>query len=762
MGTLQTNAHARVVRVLLLLTLVSLPAHAAPPIVEESARIAPPEPHLPLNGPVRMEGNTIVVGSRVLEHDADFRLAVYVFEREAFDAPWKLTRKLVELTTFGEWSSQLSLGLSGNTAAVATYNTVYVYERTSGGWNLSTTLTKPAWASDFGSDVAISLDRLLVGGIANGLRTGFVYERNATGQWVFSATLNAGLAYADEGDIGPDVDLVADRAIVGTSFDGPPPPNFESGRLYFFRALEDGSWLAVDNQTGWKPSQSGAREVAMALPYAAMNEDIFGVSYFEEMEPDEWVANGHFKPIDAFMLGQAPAREQLVLDMDYNVQPAIAVGTPGDEDRGTNSGSVTVYEGWVSTSFVPRAKLLASDSSPDLTLGRDVSIHSGRVAATSRDALYVFDLPTWTSFYEPPPLQDTFEDGNSAGWIVRSSTWNVVSASNTRVYRQTRSSGDALTLLDDVDWTNQAIQVDVQPLAFNGADRWVGLVARYADDHNNYYVTLRSSNRLELGKRVANKFTTLGSVPLSVAANRPYRLRLEAIGTWLRVYVDGVLKIEARDAALTHGTAGLRTSYAQAQYDNVVVSRTAALTLLADDFEDESWDSWTKNPAENWSNVSSGGNRILRQSVAAGPARAISGVGWDHIQNTRDADQIVEARARALSFITGQDPWFGLIARYSDDANYVYITVNRNGYISLRKLVNGAIEVFDTAPFTLNIGTWYQFRLEAIGENLRVYVNRRLVLEGTDSNSNSNGLNRYGLMTSRAAVDFDEVKVTQP
>jgi len=41
--------------------------------------------------------------------------------------------------------------------------------------------------------------------------------------------------------------------------------------------------------------------------------------------------------------------------------------------------------------------------------------------------------------------------------------------------------------------------------------------------------------------------------------------------------------------------------------------------------------------------------------------------------------------------------------------------------ISLRELVNGAIHVLDTATLNVQPDTWYQLRLEAIGDRVRAY-----------------------------------------
>ena len=44
----------------------------------------------------------------------------------------------------------------------------------------------------------------------------------------------------------------------------------------------------------------------------------------------------------------------------------------------------------------------------------------------------------------------------------------------------------------------RASQRGVKPLAWNGSDRYVAVLARYRDTSNHYFAALRSSNRLEL------------------------------------------------------------------------------------------------------------------------------------------------------------------------------------------------------------------------------------------------------------------------
>jgi len=246
-------------------------------------------------------------------------------------------------------------------------------------------------------------------------------------------------------------------------------------------------------------------------------------------------------------------------------------------------------------------------------------------------------------------------------------------------------------------------------------------------------------------------FTTIASAPFSVSLNRTYRLRLEAIGTRLRVHLDGRLLLEATDTSLKRGLAGLQMFRTAASFDNIIVSPNPQVALYATDFE--TWDDrFTKTGDGTWE-LATDGTRVLRQTSTTTPTggRAIAGVAT--------ADQSVQTRVKATAFDTAGNPWFGLITRYQDDSNYYYVTVRKANTLSLRRLVNGAVQELDVAPMTVSTGQWYTLRMESIDDAIRVYVNGELRLEAKDSTF---ARGRYGLMAYRTAASFDDVLITEP
>ena len=377
----------------------------------------------------------------------------------------------------------------------------------------------------------------------------------------------------------------------------------------------------------------------------------------------------------------------------------------------------------------------------------DISIVGQRAIAGGR-ALYVYDLPAG----DPPSLptfQDDFESGASASWTpIAGSQFSVVAAGGTHVYRQNSTVSDA-GAIESRDLVDQSITTDVTPRGFQGPDRWVGLVTRYTNEANYYYVTLRDRDKVVLKKMVNGVFTELGRVPVLVNLNQPYRLQLESSGSLHTVYVDGVRVVSAYDSTLPHGHAGFRMYRARADYDNVVIAPGARRALFQSHFDA----SFEIDPIERlsgaWSVSNNSGSFELNQDSTSTTARAIVGDVTD--------DQVLQTKLRIRAFGPGS-AWAGLMARFVDVNNYYYVSVRANGQISLRKLVGGAITVLGSVPFVASSQPMY-LRLEVVGTKLRVYVNDVLLLERSDATFTRGS---SGFKTYNTAASYDDYIAYQP
>ncbi|HKX30076.1 MAG TPA: fibronectin type III domain-containing protein [Blastocatellia bacterium] len=176
-----------------------------------------------------------------------------------------------------------------------------------------------------------------------------------------------------------------------------------------------------------------------------------------------------------------------------------------------------------------------------------------------------------TSAQSQTLFSDNFEDGNATGWTKSGGTWAVVT-DGSLVYRQSGTSADSRARAGSTAWTNYSVQARVKPLAFNGADRYVALLARAQNSNHFYYLGLQNGNRLVLAKRDGGTSTTLASGTISVAAGTFYTLRIDVDGSSLRGYVNGGLQLTATDGDFAAGAIGGATFFSSAAFDDFVVT----------------------------------------------------------------------------------------------------------------------------------------------------------------------------------------------
>ena len=346
----------------------------------------------------------------------------------------------------------------------------------------------------------------------------------------------------------------------------------------------------------------------------------------------------------------------------------------------------------------------------------DAVIDGNRVLANGFGYPGTFELPT--SFTTPPVVQDDFEAGPGPWQILPGSQFSVVQKGPSHVWRQSSLAASAAAVFD-ADRTNQSVSAEITATAVNGNDRWVGLVTRYTDDSNYYYVTIRGltddSERIVLKRMQNGVFTELTSysVATGIGLNQRIRLTLESTGRYHAVFLDNELIMRAYDGAHPHGKAGLRMYKAAAEFDNVVLTPGPLMRQSSLGPATEGG-TWTSAP-EGWPP-----GRAVQTSLEGG-ARAIFG--------TPVEDSIATAMLRIDAFNAPGRPWAGLMSRYVDSSNYYYVTLRKSNELSLRKLTNGVITVLGTVPLTVTRGTTYRVRFETVGDRLRVFVNDALKLE---------------------------------
>lgn len=389
--------------------------------------------------------------------------------------------------------------------------------------------------------------------------------------------------------------------------------------------------------------------------------------------------------------------------------------------------------------------------------GRTVVAGGYRPGAIGDGRLYFFELPA--EFDTPSVVQDDFEDGDTAGWQRVAGEFEVTRRGVTQVLRQSDLTGSGNLVLADSNFTTESVTVDIRIRELGGEDRWVGVATRYRDPGNHYYVTLRNSDTVELRRVRDGKITVLASRPLPVAANLSYRIRLESVGSRHRVFVNGVQRIAVTDPVFGRGRIALLTYGATADFDNVIVTPGMRRSLFHTDivnggecerFITESHLQISGTPEWDCSVYE---RSSLRQTSLADVARAAIGPVTH--------DQVVESRVRVEEFAANgsPSPWLGVMTRYVDAGNHYFLALNRTNEVSLVKVVEGAIVELDRVPFALAPGARYRLRLEAVGDQLRGYVNEILYVQATDDTHASGN---SGIATQRTSARFDYLRIFQP
>jgi hypothetical protein len=706
-------------------------ALARPVIVEENATIANP---LPTDYPVfayevATNGDYAVA---IGYHDANgsdesLHYAALLFRR--VNGAWAYDHVLDSFVKYYDsYSWPVTFAMKGNIAALATGRSMGLWQLTAAGW------TAVPGGHYLVEDAEVSGQRVLTGtgGADSGGRwDGEVYERDAAGAWVSTMLTGQPRGNDDEFWGGP-VDIDGDYAVLGTpyTFDTEPQeiPIYQRAGLQNWPLLGK---LQV-------PVGAGGLGGEVAVRGNDAIVDASGGAYVWRL-PDTSSPTDRLQAIDSTSL--EPNYFTRTIEKSSDVV-CVSAWSPDRAARVIN-----VYKPDSSGKYQHVAVLVAKNG---VSLRESFDIAGTTVIAGGADSqLHVFELPA--SFATPPALRHENFEAGAANWSPQAQAqWGLATSGTNHVYRQSSLAGDARAILGGASWRDQAIEADIRPTEFSGADRWVGLMTRYQDAANFTYVTLRSSGTARLRRVRGGNVTELASAPLAVSINRTYRVRLESIGSVDRVYVDGKLLLDVDDPVLAQtGSAGLATYKARADFDNVMVSPSPHTSIFTNDFAAHTG-GWKLTGTGQWQ-LQSG---AFGQNSIGGDARALIGTPTD--------DQIVQASVRPTAYAAAsgtQERWAGLMARYTNDSNYYYLSMRSGNTLSLRKVYLGAITTLATVPLTVNLNAAHTLRLEAVGNQLRGYVDGAFALQASDSSMPSG---QAGLVTYKAATNFDDFDAYQP
>ena len=683
-------------------------------------------------------GRMLVYARRAINIQNDRVDGVYIFERNAAGR-WAYAGVLTE-----QWPGDVMI--NGTVATTSSADGFRVFERGAAGWALSGTITIPSTRVFRIEDSSIFARQ--DGRTNRDCVPPFQQFRKVNGTWTQVATIGGVRCDQNQPDINDG------RAIVvHTPLDSPTPqPPAE-----LFAASGASTWTPIGNIPAPPP---GPVYVNWFGPWGTIRGDTAYIDrgyFYRNAGGNTWVGAGRLiEPeieLSPYSYEGKLRGNNLFL---YGYERDYELPSP-DWETLLDWRVLRVYRQTATGAFVYHARL-----NSDFDVWRwSVSEDGRQVAAYGGDSnnstyneprrLYVFEVPDSATF--PTTQQDTFRSGNYSRWTATAGSFDVVTSGVTRVLRQSSLAGDAGAHLTAVAWTDQSIEADMRPLEFAGAGRWFGLVTRRSDAQNYYYVTFRSPNVISLRRMRDGVLSELAATYASAnfQTGRNYRMRLESVGDQHVVFIDGVPLLHTKDTTLAQGHPGVAGYRTRFDVDNVVVSG-GTRTLLRLDSNLRGWSEGWLTASGTWQFASDGDSGFLRQSDNQADARWVS--------KTAVGNQVISARVRPQSHGTGNDPWIGIAAHVVDDSNYYYLSLRRSQQLSLRRLVNGQIQVLATVPQALTLGAWHDLRLETVGTNIRAYVNGELKIETTDSTLSGGG--RNALLMWKTAADLESYVAYQP
>jgi hypothetical protein len=371
-------------------------------------------------------------------------------------------------------------------------------------------------------------------------------------------------------------------------------------------------------------------------------------------------------------------------------------------------------------------------------------------------------------FYLPTPLAaahsivNDFEERDSSDFTFNSGQFALATRGSDDVLAQTSTGGLSLALATDSDWTYfQRVEAHIAP-TFAATGGWVGLVARYVDANNYYYVAIRRDNTFGLYRRLNGVETLLAEATSDGV--RPSRVvfTVKDGELFVRIFTTPnniQYSAYATDRSLPHGRAGLATYRAAADFDDVYIAAAEQLRLLTKeyhggpDFPGEDYGRPFTEIGSGWQ-VQRDESGTLAGYAQRDTSRSAAAVIGAPVRN-QDVEAIV-----AINAVSSQTAaWVGLLARYVDARTHYYVTLRANNRVEIRKRVNGAGTLLAWTNYTVTTGRGYHLRFRLIEDQLQLFVNGVLVARARDSEIPAG---RHGLGTYLAAATWDSVWVTQP
>ncbi|NPV66641.1 MAG: hypothetical protein HPY64_05800 [Anaerolineae bacterium] len=421
--------------------------------------------------------------------------------------------------------------------------------------------------------------------------------------------------------------------------------------------------------------------------------------------------------------------------------------------------------------------------------GGRYTIHATRFAEAAGATSGDYTLSVVCGAVIPPtPVTTTTMTGNvlfADDFSRDTGTWGLgqdengtvtITGGELRVLNYTTAEGATYTTagqnLGDFIWT-----VDSR-LVGGALDNWHTFAFR-ALDFNNYYAVSYSADGwytgvvMRNGQRVEEMAAPAQSSAIRQGIGATNTVRIEAIGNQVHFYVNDVQLIDyvvSPANAISSGDIGLTVAslsgadYSEVAFDNVLVVApggvvapstpvTTAGVLFADDFSRDTGTWWVGQDENGTVTITGGELRIRNYTSAQYTAHTEAG------QNLGDFIWTVDSR-----LVDGAlDNWHYFSFRYVDASNRYRVGYSADGWYMGEVVRNGEqVEEWVTPTqspvIRQGVGATNTVRIEAIGNQVRFFINDTLMIDRVVSPANAIPSGDIGLaVASMSGADYSEV-----
>ncbi|GAA5483238.1 beta-L-arabinofuranosidase domain-containing protein [Haloferula sargassicola] len=184
------------------------------------------------------------------------------------------------------------------------------------------------------------------------------------------------------------------------------------------------------------------------------------------------------------------------------------------------------------------------------------------------EMLRVTSFPVLGEKEAPKSFSDDFSDGNFDGWLTYGGSWFVLDGRlqpATNAHSGSFGSHGVKAVAVDTDFADLEYEgtVSVGDAGDSGLIFRVHTPALGSDAYHGYYAGISASDDRVILGRADGDWTELGTFHGPIDADHDYRLKVEAIGPRIRVFLDGKRVIETEDATFSSGMIGVRNYSAQ-------------------------------------------------------------------------------------------------------------------------------------------------------------------------------------------------------